>query len=243
MMPEWGVASALGVKFYNQDDNELEPVGRNLNQISRIDMSNLMPEIQDITFEVACDVENPLTGIGGAAYVYGKQKGASPEDITFLDEGLQNFARVTHRQFGLELDSMKGAGAAGGLGAGLVLFTGATLAKGIDLVFNAVKLEDKIKDADLVFTAEGQIDFQTKFGKAPAGVGRIALQYGIPCIALAGSTGEKIEELRDCGITATFSICPGPLTLNDAIMNAPEYLKNITLEVLYTFMAARKTEK
>ena len=240
-----GVASALGVKFYDQKDAELKPIGSELTKIARIDMSEIMPEIQDITFEVACDVENPLTGIDGAAYVYAKQKGASPEDIEYLDNGLKNFANIANEQFNLEIDSMKGAGAAGGLGAGLVLFTGAILAKGIDLVFNAVQLEEKIKGADLVFTAEGQIDFQTKFGKAPAGVGRIAQKYGIPCIAIAGSTGEKIEELRDCGITATFSICPGPLSLDDAIAHAPEYLKNITLEVLYTFMAGRtvKSEK
>ncbi len=235
-----GMAAALGVKFLDKNNRELKPIGKELINIAKIDMSGIMPEIKDIEFEVACDVENPLSGIDGAAYVYGKQKGAIPEDIEFLDKGLKNFAKVVKDQFGLDIDGIKGAGAAGGLGAGLVVFANAILAKGIDLVFKAVSLEDKIKDADLVFTAEGQIDFQTKFGKAPAGVGNIAKKYNIPCIALAGSIGEKIDELRDCGITATFSICPGPVTLENAIKTAEEYMKNTTREIMYTFSAYNK---
>ncbi len=230
-----GVAAALGIKFFDTAGNELEPIGKELINIAHIDMSGILPEVQHVAFEVACDVENPLSGIDGAAYVYAKQKGANPEEIEFLDAGLKNFARVVKQQFDLDIDSMKGAGAAGGLGGGLVVFTQAKLAKGIDLVFNAVNLREKIDGADLVFTAEGQIDFQTKFGKAPAGVASIAKEYGIPCIALAGSIGEKIEELRDCGITATFSICPGPVSLAQAIENASMYMQNATLEIMHTF--------
>ena len=235
-----GMAAALGIKFFDKNNKELEPVGKELINIAKIDMSGIMPEVKDTEFEVACDVENPLSGIDGAAYVYGKQKGATPEDIEFLDKGLKNFAKIVKDQFDLDIETIKGAGAAGGLGAGLVVFADAILAKGIDLVFKAVSLEDKIKDADLVFTAEGQIDFQTKFGKAPAGVGNIAKKYNIPCIALAGSIGEKIDELRDCGITATFSICPGPVTLENAIETAEEYMKNTTREIMYTFSASTK---
>lgn len=237
-----GMAAALGAKFYNKTGEELTPIGQELINIATIDMRGLLTEIKDVEFEVACDVENPLSGINGAAYVYGKQKGASQGDIEFLDKGLKNFAEVVKKQLDLNIDRMKGAGAAGGLGAGLVVFTNALLAKGIDLVFAAVGLEEKIKGADLVITAEGQIDFQTKFGKAPAGVANIAKKYNIPCIALAGCIGDKIEELRDCGITATFSICPGPVTLETAIENAEEYMKNTTREILYTFTALTKNK-
>ncbi len=237
-----GMAAALGVKFYDEGGHELVPIGRELINIASIDISGILPEVKDVRFEVACDVDNPLSGINGAAYVYGKQKGASQEDIELLDKGLKHFAEVVKKQFGLNIDKIEGAGAAGGLGAGLVVFTDALLAKGIDLVFDAVGLQEKIKGADLVITAEGQIDFQTKYGKAPAGVGIIAKKYNIPCIALAGSIGEKIEELRDCGITATFSICPGPVTLDNAISHAEDYMKNLTREILYTFTALVKNK-
>ncbi len=235
-----GVAAALGVKFYDRDNNALQPVGRELANINRIDISGILPELEDVEFEVACDVENPLTGVSGAAYVYARQKGGSPEEIEFLDKALQHYAQIIKDELKIEIQDIKGAGAAGGLGGGLIAFTGARLTKGIDLIFDAVSLEEKIKDADLVFTAEGQIDFQTKFGKAPAGVGNIAKKYNIPCIALAGSIGEKVEELRECGITSCFTICPGPVTLDTALNNASEYLSSTTKEILHTFTAGKQ---
>ncbi len=235
-----GVAAALGVRFYDKNNNELRPVGRELINISRIDTSGILPEMTDVEFDVACDVENPLTGISGAAYVYAKQKGASPEEIEFLDNALSHYAQIIQNDLKIAINDIKGAGAAGGLGGGLIAFTGARLIKGIDLIFDAVKLEEKIKDADLVFTAEGQIDFQTKFGKAPAGVGNIAKKYHIPCIALAGSIGEKVEELRDCGITSCFTICPGPVTLETALSNASSYLSSTAKEIMHTFCAGKQ---
>ena len=234
-----GMAAALGVKFYDQNNSQLHPYGEQLGNISRIDMSGIMPEIKDISFEVACDVENPLYGENGAAHVYSRQKGANNDQVEFLDQGLKNFAAIVEQNLQLNIKDLKGAGAAGGLGAGLVAFTAAKLSKGIDLVFSAVKLEDKIKDTDLVFTAEGQIDFQTKFGKAPAGVAKIAQKHHIPCIALAGSVGEKIEELRDCGITAIYSLCQRPTTLEQAIAESAENMKITAKEVMYTFTARK----
>lgn len=234
-----GMASALGVRFCDRRGEPVRPAGGELGNISHIDMSGLLPEIMNVDFRVACDVENPLYGETGAAYVYGKQKGADDAAVSLLDKGLRNFAAVVREDLQLDISSLKGAGAAGGLGAGLVAFTGATLTRGIDLVFSAVRLEEKIKDADLVFTAEGQIDFQTRFGKAPAGVAEIAKKHGIPCIAIAGSTGEKTEELRECGITATFSLCQGPVTLEQAMSSAAAYLQLTAREIMHTFAAGK----
>jgi glycerate kinase len=180
-----GMAQALGVRFLDKEGRELPGIGGSLASIARIDLSGLDPRIKETTIEAVCDVENPLYGPGGAAFVYGPQKGATPEQVEKLDQGLENFAELIQKDMGIDVANMPGAGAAGGLGAGLHAFLGAKLCKGIDLMFDLVGLPDKLSGADLALTGEGQIDFQTVFGKAPGGVGAAAKAQGIPCFAIA----------------------------------------------------------
>lgn len=232
-----GVAAALGVRFLDAAGHELQPVGGNLHMIADIDTDGLMHEAREAIFDVACDVDNPLLGEKGAARVYGPQKGATPQQVKDLEFGLANLADVIERKLSMNVRDIPGGGAAGGLGAGLLAFLGAKLRKGIDLVFQAVGLEDKIIGADLVLTAEGQIDFQTKFGKAPAGVAALAKKHGIPCVAIAGGIGEGISDLHDCGITAVFSLCPAPVTLAEAMQNGGGYLRAATEQIIRLYVA------
>ncbi len=169
-----GMAQALGVRFLDEQGTELPGIGSSLSAICEIDMSGLDPRIKTTTFEAVCDVDNPLCGPKGAAAVYGPQKGASPAQVEELDQGMNNLAQLIKKQLGADVIDMPGAGAAGGLGAGLHAFLGARLCKGIDLIFDLVGLEETLAGADLVLTGEGQIDFQTVFGKAPGGVGAAA---------------------------------------------------------------------
>jgi glycerate kinase len=188
---------------------------------------------------VACDVTNPLTGDNGASVVYSPQKGASPEQVTRLDTGLANLARVVQLDLGVAIADMPGAGAAGGLGGGLHAFVGADLKPGIDLVIDVVGLKDAIAGADLVLTAEGRIDRQTRFNKAPAGVARTAKAAGVPCIAICGGVGDGLESLYDIGIDAVFSICSGPQSLAAAMQDADGLLARQTEQVVRTFLAGR----
>lgn len=235
-----GVAAALGVRFLDDARKEIQPIGGNMHLIRDIDMSSLMYEAREAIFEVACDVDNPLLGEKGAARVYGPQKGATPQQVKELEYGLANLAEVIEKKLGLNVRDLPGAGAAGGLGAGLLAFIGAKLRKGIDLVFQAVGLEDRMLGADLVLTAEGQIDFQTKFGKAPAGVAALAKKHGIPCVAIAGGVGEGISDLHDCGISAVFSLCPAPLSLEEAMKNGGLYLRGATEQIVRLFLCNRQ---
>lgn len=230
-----GVAAALGVRFLDSAGKEIQPIGGNMQRIVAIDMEGLMHEAKEAIFDVACDVDNPLLGETGAARVYGPQKGATAQQVKDLDFGLANLAEVIEKKLGVDVRDIPGAGAAGGLGAGLMAFLGAKLRKGIDLVFQAVALEDQMSGADLVITAEGQIDFQTKFGKAPAGVAALAKKHAVACVAIAGGIGEGVEELHACGITAVFSLCPAPVCLGNAMENGELYLRNVTEQIIRLF--------
>ena len=166
-----GMARALGARFCDRQGKELEGIGASLIHIRKIDVSGLDPRIGKTRIEAVCDVDNPLVGENGAARVCAPQKRASPEQVEELEAGLANLADVVERDLGLDIRRLPGSGAAGGVGAGLYAFLGAELKKGIDIVFSLVGLEEKLAGADLVFTGEGQIDYQTAFDKAPAGVG------------------------------------------------------------------------
>jgi glycerate kinase len=206
-----------------------------------IDLSGLDPRIEATRFEAVCDVDNPLCGPRGAAAVYGPQKGAGPAQVEALDRGLMNLAAVIRQQMGREVADMPGAGAAGGLGAGLHAFLGAELRQGIDIIFELVGLEKKLAGAQLVLTGEGQIDFQTVFGKAPGGVGAAAKAHGIPCLAIAGSVGVELGDLHATGIDAVFSLCTGPTTLEAAMRDAGENLARVTQQALRCFLTGRKS--
>jgi glycerate 2-kinase len=232
-----GMAAALGMRFLDENGEEVEPVGGTLHRIALIDNSGLDPRVRGVRIEAVCDVDNPLIGARGAAHVYGPQKGATPEQVALLDAGLVHLAEVIEKDLGLKVADLPGSGAAGGLGAGLRAFLGAELRRGVDLVLEIVGLKDKLRGADLALTGEGQIDFQTAFGKAPAGVGAAAKEGGVPCIAIAGSLGERLENLHAIGIDAVFTLCPGPLRLERAMAEGARYLSAATEQAVRSFLA------
>ncbi|KFC83465.1 glycerate 3-kinase [Buttiauxella agrestis] len=203
-----GMAQALGVHFYDADGNELAAGGGALNSLSRIDQQQIDPRVKECHFEIACDVDNPLTGPRGAATVFGPQKGATPEMVIQLDNGLANLAEILGAQTGRDINAIVGGGAAGGMGVAAEIFLGGKLKPGIDIIMNAVNLEQVLEGADLVITGEGRIDSQTVGGKAPIGVARVAHRLGVPVIGMAGVLGEGVEVVHQHGIDAVFSILP-----------------------------------
>jgi glycerate kinase len=231
-----GMAQALGIRFLDKDDKELPGIGASLIDIASIDISGLDPRIKTTRIAAVCDVDNPLCGTRGAARVYGPQKGADPQQVQQLDQGLENLARLIKQDLGIDVLTMPGSGAAGGLGAGLHAFFNARLCKGIDLIFELVKLKEKMAGADLVLTGEGQIDFQTVFGKAPGGVGALAQKMGIPCIAIAGSIGEDLGSLHQDGVSAVFSLCSGPVSLQQAMEDGADSISRVTEQVIRCFL-------
>ncbi len=220
-----GMARALGVKFLDEDGRELTGGGAILKRIRRIDMSGIDKRAKTMRFTVAADVTNPLTGPSGAAAVYGPQKGATPEMVRELDEGLSNLAAVIKRDIGMDVGTLAAAGAAGGLGAGLAAFLAAKMASGIDIVLDAIDFDEKAAGADLVITGEGSIDGQSASGKAVSGVAMRAARAGAACIVLAGHVGEGAERMLDGGVSAIFSIARGPAEQADMMRDAAALLE------------------
>ncbi|MCO7176420.1 glycerate kinase [Sporolactobacillus kofuensis] len=215
-----GMAQALGARLLNKQGQELPFGGAALAQLDSIDLSAIDPRLHELHVEAATDVTNPLTGQKGASAIYGPQKGASEEEVSQLDHALHNFATVVHDQFGVNIEQIPGAGAAGGLGAGTLFFLQGKLSPGIDLVIKESKLAQKVIGASLVITGEGKIDGQTIYGKTPIGVASCAKQQGIPVIALAGSLSEGCNAVLSHGIDALFSVVPGAVSLEDALKDA-----------------------
>jgi glycerate kinase len=216
-----GMACALGAKFLDAVGNSLPSGGAALQQLTRIDISQMDARLAQTTIVVACDVDNPLCGPRGASAVYGPQKGATVEMITELDRALGKFAAIAEQATGKNVAQYPGAGAAGGLGAGLLLFTNAQLLPGVDIILEAVHFSAIAKDADFIITGEGCTDFQTACGKAPVGVARIAEKYHVPTFCLSGSLGKGYEEVYSWGISGLMSIIPSPMNLDDCMANAP----------------------
>ncbi|PAE20873.1 glycerate kinase [Bacillus sp. 7504-2] len=212
-----GMLQALGYQFLTREGQEVGFGGGQLEEIAKIDSKHVSDKVKKATFRVACDVNNPLYGTNGAAYIYGPQKGATPEMIQELDNGLRHFANVVFEQMGLDLQNIAGAGAAGGLGAAFAGFLNSRLQSGVQLILDINKLERKLTNVDLVITGEGKLDGQTSMGKAPAGIATIAKERGIPVIALAGDITDGQRSLYDSGITAYFSIVGGPVSLEVAL--------------------------
>jgi len=227
-----GMARALGVKFFDDRGRETGQGGGELSKIRSIDFSGIDQRIRNAVFTAACDVDNPLCGAKGASAVYGPQKGASPEDVITLDTGLQHFEQIIKEQLHIEINDVPGAGAAGGLGAGVMVFLNATLERGVSIVIRATQLAEKMMGADLVITGEGRIDFQTAYGKTPFGVMQAAKANNIPTIALAGTLGEGYKSLYEKGFDGIFSIINKPMSLQDAIDNAAELLENAAENVV-----------
>lgn len=212
-----GMAQAIGVRLLDAEGREIGRGGGELGRLVNIQMSEADPRLAESEIRVACDVDNPLYGERGAAYVYGPQKGASPEAVRILDANLRRFADVVERDLGLDVRELPGAGAAGGLGAGLVAFCGASLEPGVEIVIDATRLPEKMRGASLCLTGEGRIDGQTGFGKTPAGVAGVAVREGVPVIALGGSVSLEATYLHQRGFDALAAIANGPMTLAEAL--------------------------
>ncbi len=215
-----GMVQALGARLLDLEGRELDGSGGDLARLERIDVSALDPRLAECRIEVACDVDNPLTGARGASAVFGPQKGATPEMVQVLDANLARLARIVGRDLGVAVDTVPGAGAAGGMGAAMLAFFGATLKPGIEIVTAAVDLDTHVRDADLVITGEGRIDFQTVHGKTPIGVARVAKRHGKPVIGIAGSLGADVGVVHAHGIDAVFSVLSKPCTLDEALRDA-----------------------
>lgn len=215
-----GLAQALGVKFLDSDKRELPYGGAALINLAEINTLNLDKRLQQAKFVVACDVANTLCGNLGASVVFGPQKGATAKMVEELDAALENYQKIACKATGKDVAGMPGAGAAGGLGAGLMFFTSAKFQSGIELVIKAGGLNEKIKNADLVITGEGCTDFQTAFGKAPVGIAKLAKQFGVPVICLSGSLGQGYQEVLACNIDALMNIQPYPMGLEKCIEEA-----------------------
>lgn len=220
-----GMLQALGISFKDKQGNELSFGGGELKKLHSIDVTNLDRRLSSIKIEVACDVTNPLVGKNGASYVFGPQKGATPAMVKELDNNLTLYSEKILEYTGLDIVNKQGSGAAGGLGAGLMAFLNAELKRGIDLVITYNKLNEKMEDADYVFTGEGSIDGQTLFGKTPYGVALSAKKLGIPVIAFAGKIGEGADKLYEHGFLAIVGILKEVSSMENALLSGERNLK------------------
>ncbi|MBQ7618462.1 MAG: glycerate kinase [Desulfovibrio sp.] len=216
-----GLLMALGVRLLDQEGNLIAPTGAGLAKLSAIDLTDLDPRLKDCVLEIACDVDNPLTGPKGASYTFGPQKGASQEQVMLLDANLKHFAQIVRQSLGLDMENLKGAGAAGGMGGALWAFLGGKLRSGLSIVAEVVGLYEKIAKADLVITGEGRLDAQTLHGKTPAGIARIAAEYKVPVLALGGSLSDDADQvLGTSGFAAIQSAVARPCELKEALKSA-----------------------
>jgi glycerate 2-kinase len=236
-----GMAQALGVRFWDEKGSEIGIGigGGDLLKIHSVDISGIDSKLKNVDFIAACDVENPLCGENGASNVYGRQKGASDEDVGNLDNGLAHFSEIMNKKYGFNFKDFPGAGAAGGLGYGVLCFLKAKLERGIDIVSRETSLAEKMEGADLVITGEGKIDSQSAFGKTPFGVAQVAKKMNIPVVAIAGSLGEGYKKLYEKGFDGIFSIIDKPMSLNEAIENTKELIEN-TAESITGFCISLK---
>ncbi len=229
-----GLLQALGVRLLDKNGNDLAHGGAALANLTTIDISTMDPALKNVAITAACDVTNPLTGPTGASAVFGPQKGASKDDVATLDAALAHFAQVIDSQLGVAVNDVPGAGAAGGIGAALKGFLNAEFRPGIAIVIEQSGLDAAAQWADVVFTGEGSIDFQTKFGKTPAGVAETAKRHGKPVIAVAGHIGTGIDELHEVGIDAVFGIAPGAASLSELLADAAANVTRTTEQIVRT---------
>lgn len=217
-----GMAVALGVKFKDEQYQEFIPTGGTLSQIYKIDMNNIYSKIKDVEFISMCDVDNPLCGRLGASAVFAPQKGADEDMVKSLDEGLAHLAKIIKRDLHIEVKDTKGAGAAGGLGAGSIAFLQSKLTKGIDVILDMIKFDKLVSKADIVFTGEGKFDSQSLHGKVVMGVANRSQKYKTPVIVVTGAIGENIQEAYNKGITAIFSINKEPMEFSKSALKSKE---------------------
>ncbi|WP_104484201.1 glycerate kinase family protein [Acinetobacter indicus] len=233
-----GMAQALGVKFLDQAGLEVQPCGGNLKQICEIDLSALDARLATTEMLIASDVNNPLCGEYGASAIFGPQKGATPELVKILDQNLGYFANLVETTLGVNVQHQAGAGAAGGLGFGLLAFARAKIQSGVELLIQQTGLTEKITQADVVLTGEGKIDRQTFMGKTPFGVAQVAKSLNKPVYAFAGMIGEDIEPLLEAGFTQIIGINPPDISVEDAIRNAENNLTDSVENVMRSLKKA-----
>jgi glycerate kinase len=231
-----GMAQALGAKLLDAQGRPLAWGGAALAELAQIDIGNLDPRLADSDILLASDVTNPLCGPQGASYVYGPQKGATEAMVPRLDAALAHYADVIQRDLEIDVRDVPGAGAAGGLGAGLMVFLGARPRPGVDVVIQASGLGEQLRDAALVFTGEGRLDDQTACGKTPVGVARKAKELGLPVIAIAASIGDGYQAVYEQGIDSVFSIAPGPITLCQSEKSAARLISDVAERAFRLFL-------
>jgi len=231
-----GMAQALGFGLYDRDGFSIQPGGGSLADLQFIDCSNVHPLLGKAKITVASDVRNPLLGPNGATYVYGPQKGATLEMLEVLEKNMARFSHILHQKLGTNVAGIPGAGAAGGLGAGLMAFCNAEMSSGFELVSELTDLEKYIREASMVFTAEGKIDSQTAYGKTISGVAQLAKKHKVPVIALAGTVDSGLSELYEQGIMAVFAIANQPMSLEESKVRASELLADTAEQIMRTMI-------
>ena len=234
-----GCMRALGVRFLDEDGNELSGCGSDLIKIRSIDRSGLDPRLRDTHVTVMCDVTNPLCGENGATHTFGKQKGGTPEILDELEAGMENYRELLRREFGIDMDQEPGAGAAGGLGAALLSFLRAELRSGIETVLDLIEFDKKLEGVSLVVTGEGRADWQSAFGKVMQGVGRRCLRQGVPAVAIVGSMGDGAEQIFDYGIESMITTVNGVMPLEEALERAEELYLGAARRLFRMLRAAR----
>lgn len=232
-----GMAQALGLRALDERGRDVKLGGFYVSDVRKLDSATLHPRLKSVPIRVMCDVENPLCGPEGASVVYGPQKGATSAMVAKLDLNLEHLADVIERDLGLSVSHIPGAGAAGGVGAGLVAFCGAKLEPGINVMLDLVDFDNLVQKSDLVLTGEGKTDFQTAFGKAVSGIARRVKPLKIPVVCLSGSLGTHYRDLYPLGVNSFFSICPGPISEEDAMTNAYSYAVNAIENILRLYQS------
>lgn len=238
-----GMLRALGVRFLDAHGNELKEGGIYLSKIHTIKTENIIPTLKECDIRIACDVDNTLSGPNGASYVFGPQKGATEEMVSKLDEALLHYAKIIKQTTGIDVNKIKGSGAAGGIGAGFLGFTHAKLEKGVDIIIAETNLEKQLKGAQLVITGEGKMDYQTRFGKTPYGVAKKAKELGIPVIAIAGAIGDKTDSLYNYGFDSIFSIIDKPMTLEQSIEDTGALIEKAAHRIIRAVMIRDNSTK
>ena len=235
-----GCIRALGGRFLDENGEELKGCGGDLIKIKKIDISGLNPLIKECRFTVMCDVTNPLCGKDGATYTFGRQKGATPEIQDELEKGMCNYRDIIQKQFGMDMDNVKGAGAAGGLGSALMVFLNGTLKSGIETVLDLVDFDRRLEGVDVVVTGEGATDWQSVFGKVMQGVGIHCKAHGIPAVAIVGSMGKGAEDIFEYGIESMITTINGVMTLPEALDHAEELYLGAARRLFRMLRAGRK---
>jgi len=219
-----GMAKAMGVRFYDKNGQEVGVGGKHLGEVTTIKLDNIDSRLKEVEIIAASDVNNPLLGKHGASYIYAPQKGADEDTVLFLERGMENFAAIIKESLGIDISNLPGSGAAGGLGAGLMAFCSAKMKPGMEVVREICRLDEILKNADLLITGEGKTDEQTSFGKAPLGIAKVAKEKNVAVVCLSGGLESGFEIIYNHGIDAAFSSINMPMTLENAMAQSSKML-------------------